>query len=87
MTGMLARVLAEIRAAPPGTGLDAVARRVGLSRGEVDLAVDYWVRRGELAVGEVGCATTSCAATSCAGCPLRGPHRSGRGLITISPSQ
>jgi hypothetical protein len=82
MTGMLARVLAEIRAAPPGTGLDELARRVGLSRDEADLAVDYWVRRGELVVGELGC-----AATSCAGCPLRGPHRSGCGLIAISPSR
>jgi hypothetical protein len=81
---MLARVLTEVRAAAPGTGLDEVARRLGLSRDEVDLAVDYWARRGELVVDELGCAP-SCAAPSCAGCPLAGPRRSGCGLVTISP--
>lgn len=44
----LRAVLAAVRAARPGTGLDDVARSLGLSRDEVDAMVDFWVRRGEL---------------------------------------
>lgn len=61
----LRQVLTEIRSAPGGTGLNDIARRVGVSRDELDAMVDYWVRRGRLSVEEIG---GGCPAAGCGGC-------------------
>ena len=50
----LRAVLAAVRTASSGTGLDEIARNLGLSRDEVDAMVDYWEQRGELAVDHGG---------------------------------
>ncbi len=63
----LRAVLAAVRAAPPGTGLDAVARQLDLSRDEVEAMVDYWVRRGELTVEPL----RSCSGGGCGSGVLR----------------
>lgn len=64
----LRRVLAEITAARGGgVSLDDVARRVGVTRDEVDAMVDYWVRRGRLSVEEIG---RACPSGGCGGCAM-----------------
>nr|WP_240943038.1 FeoC-like transcriptional regulator [Planosporangium thailandense] len=55
----------EIRSAD-SVSLDEVARNVGVSRGEVDAMVDYWVRRGQLTVEEIG---RGCPGGGCGSCP------------------
>ncbi|MFC9994857.1 FeoC-like transcriptional regulator [Nocardia sp. NPDC127526] len=65
----LREVLAEITAARGGVGLDDVARRIGVSRNEVDAMVDYWVRKGRLSAEPV---TSGCPADGCGGCPSDG---------------
>jgi hypothetical protein len=68
----LRAVLAELQAGE----VDPVrlARRLDLSRDEVEAMVDYWVRRERLSVRAVGC-----PATGCAGCPVvQGSDRSRR---------
>lgn len=74
--GPLRQVLAEITAARGNVDLAAIARRVGVSRDEVDSMVAYWVRKGRLAVEEIGSGCPSggcggCSATACGG--ARGP--------------
>jgi hypothetical protein len=61
----LRRVLREIRSAG-SVRLDDVAKAVGVSRDEVDAMVDYWVRRGQLSVEEIG---RGCAGGGCGSCP------------------
>ncbi|MPZ84484.1 MAG: hypothetical protein GEV28_30475 [Actinophytocola sp.] len=83
----LARVLAEIRASTTATGLDELARRLGVSRDDLDALIGYWVHRGELVVDE----TIGCTAGSCHGCALAAggcaPRRSGPVLVTIRPAR
>jgi hypothetical protein len=61
----LRQVLREIRSAGSAS-LDDVARAVGVSRDEVHAMVDYWVRRGQLSVEEIG---RGCASGGCGSCP------------------
>jgi hypothetical protein len=86
---VLRQVLTEIRTARGGTSLNDVARRVGVSRDEVDAMVDYWVRRGRLSVEEMGGGCPSAGCKSCAsgdgsepGCGRSGP--AGPVLIAVS---
>jgi hypothetical protein len=84
---MLRQVLARVRAGPPGTGLDDIARGLGVTRDEVDAMVEYWVRRGELVMDEL----SSCASGGCGGCRFsaqgdgcyRPAPRSGPTLVAI----
>ncbi|MGW2479248.1 FeoC-like transcriptional regulator [Streptomyces sp. NPDC001571] len=65
---LLREVLARIEsAARTGAGLDAVARSLGLSRGEVDAMAEYWVRKGRLTREEIG---GGCPTSGCGGCPV-----------------
>lgn len=61
----LRQVLTEIAGARGGVSLDDVARRVGVSRGEVESMVDYWVRKGRLSAEVVG---SGCPTDGCGGC-------------------
>ncbi|NUT45807.1 MAG: hypothetical protein HOV94_00605 [Saccharothrix sp.] len=63
----LRAVLDAVRAAGAGTGLDDIARDLGLRRDELDAAVEYRAHRGELVVAEVG----GCPPVGCAGCHFR----------------
>lgn len=65
---VLREVLAQVRTAPAGTGLDDIARGLSVSRDELNAMVEYWVRRGELVVDQL----SSCASGYCGGCCLRG---------------
>jgi hypothetical protein len=57
----LRAVLAAVLEARPGTGLDDIARRLELSRDEVEAMVDYWARRGVLSVQRLrGCPGGAC---------------------------
>lgn len=84
---MLRQVLARVRTAVPGSGLDDIARGLGVTREEVDAMVEYWVRRGELVVDEL----SSCASGGCGGCRFSGQGgacfrpapRSGPALVAI----
>ena len=81
--GIPRRVLDAVRTAGPGTGLDDIARRLGLRRDDVDAAIGYWLCRGELSTRRVDCASTGCPQ-----CPLRStgcaPEAgTGRAFITI----
>lgn len=84
---LLREVLARVRTAAPGTGLDDIARGLGVTRDEVDAMVEYWVRRGELVVDELG----SCSSGGCGGCRFsaqdggcyRPAPRSGPVLVAI----
>jgi FeoC like transcriptional regulator len=68
-TGSLRAVLDAVRTAAPGTGLDEIARSLGLARDEVDAMVDYWERRGKLTVERLrGCSSAGCSARGPAGC-------------------
>jgi hypothetical protein len=60
----LRAVLDAVRAADAGTGLDDIARGLGLRRDELDAAVEYWAHRGELVVAEIG----GCPPAGCTGC-------------------
>lgn len=67
--GPLDRVRREFQAGPATAGpaaLDALARRVGLSRDELDAAIGYWVHLGEIAVEPAD----ACAGPACSGCPF-----------------
>ena len=67
--GSLRAVLDAVRTAAPGTGLDEIARSLGLARDEVDAMVDYWERRGKLTVERLrGCSSAGCSARGPAGC-------------------
>jgi hypothetical protein len=69
---MIREVLAAVREAPPGTGLAAIAQRLGLSRDEVGAIVDYWARRGELTVEALRGCSGGCPGGCPARCPLAG---------------
>ncbi|WP_367115008.1 FeoC-like transcriptional regulator [Actinophytocola sp.] len=80
-------MLAEIRAARPGTRLDDIARHLDLTRDELDAMIGYWVHRGQLTVAEIG----GCPPVGCAGCflahagrPGCGRSRPGRSLVAIA---
>jgi radical SAM superfamily enzyme YgiQ (UPF0313 family) len=60
----LRQVLREIRSAGSAS-LDDVARAVGVNRDEVDAMVDYWVRRGQLSIEEIG---RGCPGGGCGSC-------------------
>jgi hypothetical protein len=95
----LRAVLAEVRAAGPGRGLDEIAKSLGLARDEVDAMVEYWERRGKLTIerlrgcpsggcsakGAGGCAVDGGAANGAAGCPVGAGGDGGPVLIAISP--
>ena len=86
---VLREVLRRVRTAAPGSGLDDIARDLGVSREEVDAMVEYWAGRGELVVDELG----SCASGGCGGCRFSGQGggcyrpapRSGPALVAIGP--
>ncbi|MBL1073561.1 hypothetical protein JK358_04070 [Nocardia sp. 2] len=81
----LRQVLAEITAARGGVRLDDVARRVGVSRAEVDSMVEYWVRRGRLSTEAIG---SGCPSDGCGTCPSTGSCGTapvGPVLIAITP--
>lgn len=84
----LHRVLAEIRAAPATASLDDLARRLAVSRDELDAMIGYWVHQGELVVEEItGCASSGCASCALAGAGCGGaPGRTGAGLVTVRPA-
>jgi hypothetical protein len=67
--GALRAVLAEIRASRGDVSLTEVARRVGVSRDEVDAMVDYWVSRGALTSTEIGRTCGPGTSGGCGGCP------------------
>lgn len=71
----LDRVLTEIQGTPAPKSLNDLARRLDVSRDELDVMIGYWIHRGELVVEEVSCGTSG----SCAGCPLTGPAGCRRG--------
>ncbi|WP_067541797.1 FeoC-like transcriptional regulator [Nocardia crassostreae] len=81
----LREVLAQITAARGGVSLDEVARRIGVSRTEVDAMVDYWVRKGRLSAEPV---TSGCPSDGCGGCPSDGacatPAKPGPVLVAIT---
>lgn len=76
----LRTVLDAFRAAPVGTSLDSLARRLGMGRDDLDAALGYWVHLGELVVAE----PPSCAGTGCRGCPFS--TRRGCGLTGAAQS-
>jgi hypothetical protein len=89
----LRQVLAEVRAsAHRPTTLDEMARRVGVTRDEVESMIDYWVRRGRLTVDRIG---RGCAGSGCAGCPSARngvpgcgtPATGGPVLVAIAPAR
>ncbi|QLY31329.1 FeoC-like transcriptional regulator [Nocardia huaxiensis] len=81
----LRQVLAEITTARGGVRLDDVARRVGVSRAEVDSMIEYWVRRGKLSTEAI---TSGCPTGGCGTCPSTsscGTRPAGPVLIAITP--
>jgi hypothetical protein len=89
---VLGDVLTAVRAARSGSTLDDVAEQLGLTRDDVAAMVDYWVRRGELTIDEVG----GCPPVGCAGCHFGRPgvgscgrveSRARAGLIAITAPQ
>lgn len=64
----LRAVLAAVRSAGPGVGLDEIAKRLDLSRDEVDAMVGYWEERGVLSVTRLGGGCVSARCADCSGC-------------------
>ena len=93
----LGAVLDAVRAAPAATSLDLLARRLKMSRDDLDAALGYWVHLGELVVEEL----PNCASTGCGGCPLStgrgcgqalgdaldGPRRRAEPLVIVRPAR
>jgi hypothetical protein len=82
----LADALAAIRAAPAGTSLAELARRLGVDPDDLDAMVGYWIHRGELTVAPAA----GCSDGACAGCPVArrgcaGP-RSALALVAVRPA-
>lgn len=84
----LRQILKEITASRGGVSLDEIARRVGVSRGEAESMVGYWVRKGRLSAEDMAAA---CPSGGCGGCahgddgkPGCGSRRDGPVLLAIS---
>lgn len=84
----LRQILKEITASRGGVSLDEIARRVGVSRGEAESMVGYWVRRGRLSAEDMAAACPSGGCGTCAhgddGKPGCGSRRDGPVLLAIS---
>jgi hypothetical protein len=71
----LRQVLAEVRAGT-ATSLTQLAEHVGVSRDEASAMVDHWVRKGRLAVDDLG---TACPGGGCGSCSSGDGDRPGCG--------
>ncbi|WP_433352653.1 FeoC-like transcriptional regulator [Microtetraspora malaysiensis] len=78
----LRRVLEEITAARGGTSLDEIARRLEISRDEVDAMVSYWIRKGRLSADDIAAA---CPSGGCGGCALGDDGKPGCGTRRDGP--
>lgn len=64
----LRQLLEYVEASPGGISLPGMARELGISLGQVENMLDYWVRKGRLQVAEPSSACGNCSSNG--SCPI-----------------